>query len=695
MKKIINHPQLTLDILLKKFFKNKTIKFYLIILKFAFNNDIPENKKIIDAWEIVDKTIISGKELDYFCNLLINIWIDGGFYIKNYNNINNETDKELIDLWNQHIEFRNKIEKNVDKYSWFENSLVIGDLLSSLYDDTDNPGIIIGRYINKLYNKNIILEDNQFILSDKYFCNPGKKFEVIENSELHILLFKIGMFLIELQCKDNKYLKEAITCIFFPKKYNKDFNTINNIILNLYRAPRGLILSWVYNFWIYNQFEENYNLVSNEIIISLFKVFPIGYKNFIDINFYYQYYHHHDIVNNKLSLPFSFDYTFLRDVCRLIQNSDFTINDELKIIFKNIFENFTLDRILLNNGISFLDEFNSQDLSKFYLNDLGFDLNTIDIVLFLSEGLMDCGYLFLFLEKTDFINNKKFYYDSNKNYVMLFNRFTEFGYDELANSLYSLYLLILTYITNGELISLSEIIPTIKKGLLIDGSSILKKTILIIDKLITDKLNKSNTNNNDILFLNKYTFSSITKSFENLLQSRSSDEAGVENKYINNIGIERWNKLYDDSRKYIIDSEFLWVNNSSFYGLGMYDCSGLISGYCKCVEKEIVDRYSSLYSDVDFLKYCANNSIKVDAKLTIGTVLYAIRRYNIMPENIKLIMDRIPFKLHRNQNLVKKISNLIHQRNQASHKEHFDMIQYATFKKLFIGYLSEIIDCIE
>jgi len=707
----IDHPTLNYKNLIKKIKLSKNFDDILICIKYNLKYKYHECEELLILYKNLFVKNNIKHSYDEFFELISKVYID----ISIVNEFINQSEivipengvgskKHALEFIEDISKYYEKLDSYRDKYSWFKGALVLGPILELHYNNEENPGVIIGKYINILFNDDKVLycdKVSKNLYENNYFYNIDEisknVIHIPENSCIHKLLILITEYILQTHFKNNELIRLFFDTILNTKKYRKDYYAIENILYNINSIPECLAVHWIIIFFTgkLNDYCD-YRSLSLKSLHYILSEFEIGYFN-ID-----QCLHNKDIMKyyeNRKNCGISrliskkFDYYFLNELFSVyIYDGDTLLDKKNNKCLRFILKKYTFERLQINNGISLIHDIDCCDIYKFinYYSDL--DFNEIDITIALIAGYRDYD----FLNALDIEGNDDIY-DFNYKYTSLFKNINEEGMCDLSCALYSVYLLSITLSTCFRLINLKYIKNTIEHGLSVCGSRSLYKTISIIYNHIKNSNHDENLNQShkiiEIYFenlLNKYK--SIDKDID---IKKYRNNKNCENEIIEIITPERWIKLSPQSKKYLSEATFQWNVNAIYYGSGINEWSGLVVLYCKVIENELLLKYSNVFNNTEFKNYCLGNNIKIGDKMTGGNVCYFLRKYKKMPEEIKIIFDKTNSTIHCNKELINDIYDLIQNyRNVAAHNDPLGIVKFAEFRVNFFKTVNKFIDCI-
>ena len=742
---ISEHPHKKLENLLVKFEKNFVFEDFVKALEYAIAKNIDNCSNLLKVWKQHKHCLaLTTESLSCFSKILPAIWVN--WESSPYRRVDPTIPAEPIsEEWQILLkgvgEEASKRNLHKDKYSWFEPSLCIVDLLSKYYPDDIDPGIIIGRYLhvlckdpfdNSQQHKSVANTDPDDIqIAYENECiNINHTFdlgtELILDSPLHIAIHQVGKWAIGTENKKSEILLTALECILFPDRYatlpfHNSIKPEEILFTLLVYAPNDFLNAWISQYWL-NPFEDytrSPNLTQESLTTTLL-LLSFGKNNdlpaLIEDTSFSDLYKNKDILEQQQqgllptmvrALPDyekrrlidkNFSYSVFAALCTKWGGQNFEyINEELNQLIPEILANYTNDRRTYYNGLSILDTFDENQI-RMFLRATNIEYRNIDLTILLSQGLLDFGELYLLSESEDSpIEGYNRLYEKQNNYLILFNKAIDEGLPEFGVALLSLFLFTLCLRTKGLLTNLSSLIPSIQAALQLPNARILEHTLNLIVEFIEGLPEKK-----PAAQLVSYTLQSyLPKKAQKLKiihsnKQNSPDQlALVEQRIQSVIGKQRWQKLSEESQGFLISSGVMWESNAMYFGAGLEDWSGHISGYCKTLEKEIVDRLESVFFSEFYLAYLNNLNIKRPKKPTVGFLLDLLKKYESLPGELQDLIQRSKNTLYNNPSLIGRLYNIFQTyRNVASHKDPFGMVQYSKFKQIYFsdGLLSDFID---
>ena len=733
MSKIITHPVKKLDELTAQFHKSQDFNDLMVALEFAVEKEIDNCAQLLEAWKNNVNHLQTKNAFVRFSKLLPNIWVG-------YQGANPSTSVENLKIQAPDPGFLKQVERVRgqiieadrlfgEKYSWFESSRAFGELLPTLFPEELDPGTVIGQYLKNLFPegewakeieqkgtqgafygqsiyKTIWLDDSTYHL----------KGEVIVASSLHTLISLVGAWAIDQDNKENKYLKIALDCMLNPDNYDSlpfvENIQIEDLLVNMALfAPNDFIAAWFARYWLVPDEDfQSSPVMSQQSFLCLLLTFSFGENNHLppittnaqkveensekSVELYPSIAKMFPIHLKKELHRKYLSYETLSYICRKWVEKQFDELDSLNTsLIKNVIKNYTTDRRNKYCGISILDHCHATDIYSFLTYCCpGIKFSDIDFTILLSYGMFDLGDLYLFdADHIDFekgIIEQEELERKQECYLILFEKSIEEGLPELANALLSLFLVALTMFSRGTLFSLSKLSPVIQKGLNLPGSLILKHTLKIIIAFLEDlpvEHKKPGVNLTAMslrsYFPGKREIHAISATKKEPTQKNIQD---IENQLRELLGGDRWDKLSTESQNYLRDAELTWLSTAMYFGAGLKDWSGHISGFCKVLEKEIIDRLGTMFHSNIYKDYLSRNGKKRPRLPMPGPLLYQLNQYHQFPKDLQRLVQSSGLSIYNNKKLLREIQNLFSDyRNVASHKDPFTMKKYSDFREIY------------
>lgn len=741
---ISEHPHKKLENLLLKFEKNLVFEDFVKALEYAIAKKIDNCSNLLKVWKQNKRRLaLTTESLSCFSKILPTIWVE--WKSSPYTFDPTKPAKPISEEWqklkNDVIEEAKKKEPHEEKYAWFEPSLVIVDLLSKYYPDDIDPGIIIGKYLHVL-SKNQLNNSQQHKFAtntdpdDIQIAYENECINIIDtfdlgielslDSPLHIAIHQVGKWAIGTENKKNEILLTALECILFPDRYDtlpfhNNIKPEEILFTLLIYAPNDFLNAWISQYWL-NPFEDYYRSPSltQESLTTTLLLLSFGKNNdlpaLIEDTSFPDLYENKDIseqlqqgllptmvralpaYEKRRFIDKNFSYSIFVALCTKWVNQSFEdVNEELNHLIPKILTNYTNDRRTYYNGLSILETFEENQIRMFLWATI-IEYQNIDLTILLSQGQLDFGELFLFHEKNDnLFKRHNLLYEKQGNYLILFNKAIDEGLPEFGVALLSLFLFTLCLLTQGQLTNLSSLIPSIQTALQLPNARILEHTLKLIVEFIESLPEKK-----PAAQLVSYTLQSYLPSKAQKLKIIHSNKqntpdqlALVEQRLQSEIGKQRWQKLSKESQGFLISSGAMWASNAIYFGAGIEDWSGYISGYCKTLEKEIVDRLENVFFSNIYLEYLNKFNARRPQKPSIGYLLNLLKKYESLPKELQDLIQKSKNTFYNKPSLINKLYNVFQTyRNVASHKDRFDMVHYAEFKKIYFtdGLLRDFID---
>lgn len=588
---------------------------------------------------------------------------------------------ELISLINQNVNLAKELSSRyADKYSFYQSSLELADVLREVYTEDFDPGKIIGDYL-KLFFPDV---NTQSPLPTK------DKVSIIHGSEIHRLLFNIGLSCIEATVPDNQQracLKLALQNFFDLKEEAQSTNELpfEDVLRAVIFAPEGLFQSWAHEWWLSDENDNNIApKISTATLKTLFQHATLqadclhggnGKRPIITL----------DLLNMLFF--------------KLIEDGSLTYDSELEGYFAEIHSFYSQIRKKKYYGVSPLDYLASSDLCR-TLEYEGYPISICDLTTILGTGFLVAGDTYLGPpDNGDSLTPG--YDDKEVAYLILFEKAVNEGFPELGNALVSLYLIARAFCCRCRFVPDNKLYSVIATGLSLPGASVLKKTLEIIVSWVDDYLASDTA-----AMLSGRFFKQFLPQKASLYaiqgggkepEKRPAEEVDVEAFLVNQLGLERWMKLCDESKNQLKTAQTLWRKGFVEFGFGITDCSGLISNYNKVIEKEVVDRLETFYFSPQYQSFFYQKTgKKPDKKPTMGTLVRELLDYQKLPADLRKLMDDSRLTVHHNRDLVKDLQKIVAFRNQSAHKDQFDIVEFSKFKKIYFQdrLIHRFIDCL-
>jgi len=596
-------------------------------------------------------------------------------------NRSKEPSTELISQIESMISFETALsEKYEDKYSFYQSSWGLADVLREAYTIDLDPGIIVGDYL-KLFFQEAIPKSSLF---------QEDKVPIIHGSKIHKLFFDIGISCIEASVPakhEQLCLKLALQVFFSPKEkasFTSDVS-FEDVLKSVISAPEGYFGSWASEWWLsYDEDQKVVPAITAATLKVLFKHATLqsdgcrnasGKKSIITLN--------------HLIMLFS----------KISEDSSLKYDPELEVLLAEIHTCYGNIRKKKYFGVSPLNYTEASDLCRL-LEYEGYDISICDLTTILATGFLLSGDTYLLpISNGDVFPSE--YEDKETAYLVLFEKAVNDGFPELANALISLYLIARAFYCRCTFSPDNRLYTTILNGLSLPGAKVLKRTLEIIVTWVDDYLTSEPTAMLSYRFFKQFL---PQQAILHLLHGegkesnkQTAEHVDIEAFYVSQLGLDRWAKLCDESKDQLKTAELLWRKCYAEFGFGITDCSGLITNFSKVIEKELVDRLETFYYSPQYQTFFEEKvGKKPDKKPSIGILVRELLDYQKLPQNLRKIMDDSRLTVQHNRDLVRELQKIGTFRNQAAHKDEFNIVKFSEFKKIYFQdrLIHRFIDCL-
>lgn len=687
-----------------KFEETKNFLDLMNAIEFALKHRIYDCSKLLDTWT-ESKANIEGHDLiETYSHILpsFSVCCDVGNKII-INNPSNSTPRGIdSDKYNDFKKaisnfdvFQNELkDRYEDKYAWFRPSWWVGEMLSVIYTDEVNPGVIIAEHLRMLFPKTIPVDINNILNPFNY--NPRLKLP--ENSILFKLISDVGVFVIDKTDLDNNtkhVLKLALDNIFEGEVVLPDNIFLNEMLISILFAPRDFFYSWIYGCWFRDDQDSKKNPNLRFDLQLVLNYYSIGYGNYPICNSAAEDYLKKDrqpysniiadIKSNKYV-----DYESILSIVlqKYVWQGDFDLTEDTRKLLIEVIGNYSKSRKSLLSGASSIG-YNTASLIVFELIDR-LDANNIDLTLLLSSGDFDSGYLVYDESQVRNIAHLlESFQEKEEMYLVLYHKAIEEGLHELGNALLSLYLVMRAIQGKLRFGDMSKICKVIDEAINSHGSQCLKYTI----KLIVTWTEQHYPEDPIAQMVGKIFRNYLPQEAKlHVLQGKGenkSETSGyvtperIKEFYIERLEKVRWEKLSEQSKQYLLDAETTWRLCHMEFCFNIKDWSGLIMSYCNVIETELVERLAEFYCSDDLKTYLEAQNRTRPGKATTGWLLKELENHDKFPVNMKELLKKSKTTLYHDKNLLKSLASLNNYRNIAAHKDPSDSIKLAKFKQIY------------
>jgi len=594
-----------------------------------------------------------------------------------------ETESELVSLCTNYINNETKFSKMYeDKYSFYQSSWGLADVLRETYPVDLDPGKIIGDYLKLFFAEVMPQPSTSSLQADKIL--------IVHGSEIHKLLCDIGLTCIDASIpvgKRRECLKVALQSFLNPLDQIQITNEIlfEDVLQAVIAAPKGFFESWASEWWLPCEKDQNFSpKISTATLKTLFQHATLQSDGCRETS------GKHPVITINLINDLFF---------KIYEESSLEYDLELELLFADFHYCYSQIRKKNHYGVSPLNYLVASDLCKMLENE-GYDISICDLTTILGTGFLFSGGTYLIPSGNGEVS-PSVYEEKEVTYLVLFEKAHKDGFPELANALISLYLIARAFFCKCRFTPDSRLYTAISTGLSLPGARVLQKTLEILVSWVGEYLTSEPA---AILsgrffkqFLPQQAMLHLLHGKGNEAIKRPSEDADVEAFLVSQLGLERWVKLCNESKNQLKTAETLWRKGFAEFGFGITDCSGLIANYNKVIEKELVDRLETFYFSTQFQSFFEEKAKKKpDKKPSIGILVRELLDYQNLPSNLRKLMDDSRLTVHHDRDLVKELQKIGTFRNQAAHKDEFNIVMYSKFKKIYFQdrLIHRFIDCL-
>lgn len=573
---------------------------------------------------------------------------------------------EAVSFFMESMEAYCEIEKALirdfsPKYGWFRPTWSIAEVLLAAFPPELDPGIVIADY-TRLFFADVEPEERGGNIA--IGTEDMKFLETVGEACINIS---------KLSSQIKKVCKEALAAMVAPATTSMSDQFPRKFHL-LLQTPPKFFLAWAREWWLNFDHDENHApQLEPDTLKLLFQHCGLWGDN---------------SGQRKAVITGS----LLQDLLwKANEEGGLPYNDELQHVIRQFFLYVSNFRRGHRFGLSPL----GVDVSELLVKELYFadyDLEIVDFPIYLASASEPYGALDMHgvLEST---NNQRMDL-AERNWMILFYKAIAEGFPELANALFSICLLNMAYFSGGALRPSQWLTDAIVNGLQMPGSTRLKKSIELIIGWVEGNKDPARQ------LIQRYLkqFLPEIASFH-VLPSRTrkrDEEKTVERFLSEQLGENRWMKLAESSRHFFISAETTWRKCAVEFGFGIKDWSGFVNPFCKAIENELVGALKGVYLSPLFLDDFKRRTSSEFGKPTMGKLVTALLKYESYPEDIRAVIDGCCATLPPNKPLLYRLKKLMDMRNQASHKDEFNMARFSEFKMILFDQrtIHEFIDAL-
>jgi len=702
--------------LLETFRKSLEVADFLAAVEYCLKNRIEDCSVLEAEWEARQQKVSFTDGMECLSKLLAKIKVEYPAvervtFEKTERTINSSAELMVSAVKEQMIVEEDR-KSQANKYGWFYPSFLINNTLTGIYPDEIDPGQIIAKYLKQFFPTtlpNAIL-NHQRVKAEKVY-------EILFDSGVSTFVLKIAK-LIVIKAYPNEVIHFPLICccrdVLDPKNRERrtQHSEMDLICYTIHVAtlllPKDLFYAWhdamieqlhELNALEHDEFITNFSIVALHKFSFCFNSKPImagisfnnisGEKPSEEDDQALEY-----IATEKyLSFDDLFSWFYIN--CAIAVNE----SEEFKSVAGKLICDLTQYRRKYLAGIFPADMYSSSSIALELVDIVGHQ--NADLLVMLSEGDFN-SILCLFPDDDNHETHQQRCYvleKAQRYYITLLNKALEEGVPELGVALLSIYVLLRTIIEKGRFANLPELMLAIEKALLLPGSKTLKHTL----SFTVDSIDKYFGNDPIATCSAAYFRPYLTKQAElHTIEGGSKEPFGIRQseKYIREffeteLGVERWEKLSQNSQKCLVSAELQWRNSAIEFGFGIKDWSGLITTYCKAIEGELVGRLHDFFVSPEYEAHLGAKGLKRPAKPTAGWLLKELKSYEQMTPELLAVLNTSKIRLAGDNDLINRLYDIVQNyRNISAHHDAVSMKRYAEFKeKMFqSGLLQRFID---
>lgn len=591
-----------------------------------------------------------------------------------------------------------------EKYSWFFPSHCIAPLLEESYPEELDPGRIIARHL-QLFFPEEYPEEYQMLIHG-YPRTPAFKI-AFSSPEWHLLI-ELAAWMAEKTVGNEQQRacsRECLLDLLDPENRAGRSLSISVIekLLQMYKAPPELFHAWIWSYFIASDEDGSLapKLSTAEFKAALLTLSFGDGTSPLALDPAFSRFNGVAAIKTLLSsnkrliegkyLSWEAFYSLLYRAAE----DEVILDVECHQLLQALMCSFTKFRQTYLGGVSpLLQPYMFHNLNGFFSDAIGVDC--ADLLQLLADGDFDGTFLNLINEKVDcsYTEQVEFYNERQSLYLQLVTKANAVGLYELGTALLSIYLLHRMFFFKCRLNLSSDMLKALSKALESPGSRTLKLTLELAVASAEEYFSADPVASSSALVLRQFVPQGAQlKVFPGKIGQDGTATDGakqVRDRLQGYLGAERWNKLSENSRNFLISAELQWCNNYREFCFGINDWSGLITTYCKAVEGELVDRLADFYACSEYEAYLMDKKgLKRPAKATAGWLLKELKSYESMPKQLQGRLNSAKIRIAGDTNLVNRLYEIFQKyRNISAHHDAVSSNLYSEFRgKLFEGGL--------
>lgn len=175
---------------------------------------------------------------------------------------------------------------------------------------------------------------------------------------------------------------------------------------------------------------------------------------------------------------------------------------------------------------------------------------------------------------------------------------------------------------------------------------------------------------------------------------RAPDKTLIEDDLRAELGVERWNKLNNDSRTNLVDAEMKWSMMHRELGKGVENWGSSALDLIKPIERELATRLKGLFDSEVVARFIETEGLRMESRATLGSLLAFIKKCSDGPLDIQEFMDNTGMTIHKKPELIQRLIKAKDSRNKAAHPSKFSSVDYVKLRTLIFqgGLLSDFVD---
>jgi len=594
---------------------------------------------------------------------------------------------EAVAKWDEH---EDTLEK---RFGWFTPTWALGDLLNSVYPEEINPVRVVKKHTDMLFP---LSNYDYSKFTDDYTYNPVYKLPC--GTSLHIFLKKLANDLIQGSAILEKYkqaAKNLVNSIFnsLTPELTTEKEVEEHFVAGLL-LPRDIFFSWLYGASGLKTEREDFCCSPEMLPYTLkffFSYFSIGQGNppFIANNEigYGSCLLPKELIK-KLASEKVISYQTMGDLFDAVVTTynGIEFDEELTVLMSKVLANFNNFRLTYLCGMSPINQYSSRHILEQINGSI--PIEEVNLTIALSEGLYDLDSdINLFPDRGCAPpDTTKYWFDAyekkKKVYFNLYRKAKNEGLPEFANALLSLYLMGRSIFCQCRMGNMVELKVLLDEATSIPGSMIVEHTIQTIISYIDEYFPLDPVAKMSGIALQNFIPKMASLYPLPTKKEDSQGEIGLakknEVKLIDELGEVCWNKLSEDSKKYLVGAQVQFERNAADLCFGIKDLSSFVLPYFKTIEKELIDRLEEFHKSQEYSDYCITVKRPKPFKPDLGWALNVLKDHKRFPEECRQKLYQAKLNTYETEKLVWVLKGLKDKdRNLSAHKDPYPMIKYS------------------